>query len=183
MPSYPYVYESPTASVIDIDSAKEWLRIDRGVTADDLTISQALESAIDSVEQDIGASLRPTVYEWNTSCFPGPIPTRLISEITSVEYFDGTDYVALPVESYRLIRTGQHSHKLAYTDITDFTYERREDTIRVRFTAGYESVPPGLLQAVRARLGDFYDNRGDGVAEKKTLSDKLTDKYRLPYVG
>lgn len=183
MKSYPYVIEPSQLPPIPLDEAKDWLRIDRGVTDDDLTVSAVLASAIETVERDAGVSLRPATYEWYTHGWPCEIPARKITAISEIAYHDGTDYVVLDAASYRLVRTGENAYRLMYGDLSAFSYQYRGDGIRIRFIAGYDEPPAGLLQAVRARLSEFYDNRGDGVSEKRTLSDKLVRKYQLPYAG
>lgn len=183
MKSYPYVIAPSQLPAISLDDAKDWLRIDKGVTDDDLTISGVLASAIETVEMDAGVSLRPTGYEWYTHGWACEIPARKITAITEIAYHDGSDYVTLDAANYRLVRTGENAFRLMYGDLSAFPYQYRGDGIRIRFTAGYEEPPAGLLQAVRARLSEFYDNRGDGVSEKRTLSDKLARKYQIPYAG
>lgn len=154
-----------------------------GYEDDDDSIAKALNAAIDKVETEIDSTLCVSTYQWNTWCFPCDFGSKhLIRSIESIQYHDGTEYVDLSTSNYSLVRTGELSSKIYYSDLP--TVEASNFPIIITFTAGYElgEIPERILQAVRALTGEFYQGYlGDSVSEKRTLSDKLLMTARIPF--
>lgn len=182
--TYPFILEKYVDEPVSLGEAREWLRMDvDGYEDEDNSIESALTAAIAKVEHDLDATLCVSTYQWNTWCFPCDFGGKnMVRELISISYHDGTEYVVLPTNKYSLVRTGELRSKIYYGDnIPEISTSNFP--VQVVFTAGYElgSIPENILQAVRALTAEFFDNRGDGVSEKRTLSDKLIDSIRIPF--
>jgi len=66
----------------------------------------------------------------------------------------------------------------------DYPVDIEIDDYKITFKAGMTegAVPADLLLAIRALISQQFDSRGDVISEKKTLSDKLMENYRIGYV-
>lgn len=182
--TFPYILTKYTDEPITLEEARKWLRMDiEGYEEDDDSVAKALLAAIDKVETEIDSTLCVSTYQWNTWCFPCDFGSKnLIRSITSIQYHDGNNYLTLDTDKYSLVRTGELSSKIYYSDLP--TVESSNFPIIVTFTAGYQigEIPDRILQAVRALTGEFYNGfLGDTVSEKRTLSDKLLNTARIPF--
>lgn len=176
---YPYITAPHNATVVTLADARAWLRMDViGFVAEDEAIIMALSSAVNRVETYCNVQLGVSEFEYLPLGVPCMIPdVKHIREISSVEVRqeDGS-YLEFASDNYDLVRTGKISHRIDWNVVP-------QGKLRIRFTAGLETVPPQLLQAIRAMLSEYFDNRSDGVSEKKTLSEKLMDDFFVPYAG
>lgn len=184
MKTRPYILEADETATMPVSKnrAKAWLRME-GVSAEDLEIYEVIESAVARFQIVTGRQLTPTRYEWVTDCFPDQIPEVFpIISVDSIGRFEGEHYVDLPTGGFSYVQTGTIGHRLHYpADLPQ--YAASPTAIRVRFTAGYEQIPADILQILRALIVEWFENRGDYVAEKKTLSDKLMAYHKMPWVG
>lgn len=182
MKSYPYVLTRGSGLPVSLETVKKWLRME-GVVSEDDVITEAIEYATDMVEKRLNLLLAPCTLEWYTNLYPQVIrDTHLVTTLTSIEYFDGTSYQLLSSDLYDFVKTGEWSHVIHYADnLPELT--ERPDAVRVRFSAGYTATPASIKQAIRALLIEAFDNRGDYVAEKMTLSDKIIQNIAIPYAG
>lgn len=62
----------------------------------------------------------------------------------------------------------------------------RAEAIRIRYTAGYETVPPAIVNAILLMVGDLYENRDTtgGVAKVSSIPmstsvENLLNPYRV----
>lgn len=152
-----------------------------GYTGEDSTINAAIKAAINKVEVDCNLQLGVSEYQWNTDCRPCDFSdVYYVKSIISIRYHNGTTYVTVPDSDYELVRIGEKRSRIRWNEDVDITGDRFE----LKFTAGFAVPPDALLRAVRALMGeDFGGNRGDGVSERKTLSDKLMAPFQIGYPG
>jgi len=179
----PFISEKYTHDIVTLEQARQWLRMDiPGYEEEDSVIEMAVESAISRVEEECNLSLGISEYTWNTQYLPCEFKdTFYVKNITSIEYRSGSSFLLAPEADYELIQVSKRRSEILWNSNVNYQSNR----IRLKFTAGFEEgeVPPILLQAIRAIVSEQFDNRGDGVLEKKTLSDKLMDKVKIGYAG
>jgi uncharacterized phiE125 gp8 family phage protein len=181
--TFPYLVSRYTSEPVTLDEAREWLRLDiAGYEAEDSTIAQLVESAIDYVEKECNISLGVSEYEWYTECLPCVInDAAYVKSIVSIEEETETGYTAINESNYSLIQTGERSTRIKWK--SDFSSSA--DSYKIRFTAGFNEgeIPQRLLIAVRILISKWYDNRNDSVEEKKTAVDRILSAFRIPYAG
>jgi len=179
MKIYPYVITPHGTTVVTLQEAREWLRMDiTGFVEEDSSILKTINAAVSRVETYCNVQLGVSTFEYNPDHVPCQIPdVKHVKEIVSVEIrnADGS-YQTVPSGDYELVRTGKISHRIDWNVLP-------QGRLRIRFTAGMDPVPDQLRQAIRAMLSEYFDNRTDGVSEKKTLSEKLMDDFFVPYAG
>lgn len=178
----PFVAVKYTHDIITLTQAKEWLRMDiPGYDGEDSVILMAIASAISWVEEKCPFTLGVSDWIWNPDFLPCQFnDTFYIQSITSIEYKGESGYVAISGSDYELIHVSKRRSVIEWFNTSFIT-----DRFRIKFKAGFPEgeVPPVLLDAMRARVAERFDNRGDGVSEKKTLSEKLLDNFVLTYAG
>ena len=179
----PFIVERYTHDIVTLKQAREWLRMDiPGYEEEDSVILMAIESAVSRVEEECNLSLGISEYVWNTHCLPGEFKdTFYVKSITSIEYRGTSDYLVAPALDYELVQISKRRSVLLWAEKLSYSPDR----VRISFKAGFEQgkVPPIYLQIIRAMVSEHFDNRGDGVSEKKTLSEKLMDKVKIGYAG
>ena len=84
------------------------------------------------------------------------LPYPPVVNVESITYYNGNDVsTVLPVESY-----GVYGNRVSprYGKMWPATYWR-DDAVTVRYTAGYEVVPPQIRQAILLLVGHWYAYR------------------------
>jgi len=153
-----------------------------GYEEEDSVIEMAIESAIDRVESTCNISLGISTYEWNVDCRPCDFQDIFyVQSIDGISYYGTSDYLAIENSHYRLKRVGTLRSIIKWID---YPVDREIDDYKITFKAGMPegTVPADLLLAIRALISQQFDSRGDVISEKKTLSDKLMENYRIGYV-
>lgn len=174
--SEPYVIEYHNQEIVSLSDAKDWLRMDGIInSAEDRVISELIVSAVQLAEKTINIHLAPSTFEWITDC-PVVIDFAEVRSVEKVEKLVDGEFELVPESEYLFHRTGNLRSRLSW-------FNPIIGTFKVTFQAGYQTPPAGLLIALRALIGELFDNRADTVAEKRTLSDKILDKYRSGYAG
>ena len=178
MDSFPYISCRHTDQIVSLQTAKKWLRMDvEGMDDDDMIIQDAIVSAVRRVEDECHLSLGVSEYTWETTGLPCDFAdVKYVREIVSVTIDDQE------VDSmyYRLIRVGESHCKIEWEKSV-----RPGRKVVIVFKAGFgvEHIPANLLRAIRAMIQADFDEHGDTVAEKRTLSDKLMLAYKQGYAG
>lgn len=179
----PFVTGKYDHDIVTLDQARQWLRMDiPGYEEEDSVIEMAIESAISRVEEECNLSLGISEYIWNTQYLPCEIKdTFYVKSITSIEYKSGSDYILVPISDYELMQVSKRRSVILWNENINYNSK----IFRLRFNAGFDegSTPAIYLQIIRSMVAEQFDNRGDGVAEKKTLSEKLMNKVKIGYAG
>ncbi|MCF2443649.1 phage head-tail connector protein [Dyadobacter sp. CY345] len=180
--SLPFITEKYTHDIVTLRQAREWLRMDiPGYDGEDSVILMAIESAVSWVETYCNLSLGISDYEWNTDCLPNSFnDVFYIQSITSIDYRGESGYLGVNSNNYELIQVSKRRSEIEW-----FNTQISSNRYKIKFKAGFPDgqVPAVLLDAIRARIAERFENRGDGVSEKKTLSEKLADQFKIPYAG
>lgn len=182
--SFPFITTKYTHEIVSLREVKQWLRMDiEGYDEEDEVIEKLIKEAVSSVEQECGFTLGISDYQWNCDSRPcnfGDI--GWITEITAITYTEDIDPVAYTTDDYRLIRTGKRDSKIKWSkSITVSRSFEHTLTFKAGFAEG--DIPDDLITAIRARIGELFENRKDGVSEKRTLSDKILLRYKNAYAG
>lgn len=177
MSTYPHISTRHNDEIVCLSKAKKWLRMDvEGFDEDDDLIQDAIQAAARRVEDECNLSLGISEYTWNTSGIPCDFrDVKYVKEIVSIT----VDGEVVSADNYKLVRTGQVYSRIDWIGVSP----GRETTIVFRAGFGPGEVPPNLLKAIRVMAAEEYDRRGDGVSEKKTLSDRLMEPYKHGYAG
>ncbi|SEQ33226.1 phage conserved hypothetical protein, phiE125 gp8 family [Faunimonas pinastri] len=157
---------APPEEVVTLDEAKRHLRVESG--DDDLSIAAYLAAAAGSIDGPagwLGRAIGKQVLELRLDTFPYHCSTGIelpyppIISVDEIRYRDrsGTEQV-MDAADRRLI--GTDSPRLVH----DFWQSWPEahhgpETVRIRYTAGYEDVPAPIKQAILLMLGHWYMNR------------------------
>lgn len=181
--SFPFIVQRYDHDIVTLPQAREWLRMDiPGYDGEDNSIVMAIQSAVSRVESTCNLSLGISTYEWNVDCRPCDFEDVFyVQEIVGISYYDTDNYTPIDTTKYRLKRLGTLRSEIKWID---YPVDREIDDYKITFKAGMPegTVPGDLLLAIRSMIVQQFDTRGDIVAEKKTLSDKLMENYRIGYV-
>ena len=163
---------------ITLADAKAFLRVTW--TEDDAFIEGLISAARKTAEDATNLKIRPQ----NVSVvFSEHLPKYLlwgpVVSVTSVEWVNELGISAtLPTSNYQII-PGTIPAELYLTsdELEDFRY------LRVTYAAGFGSspAPENVVQAMYHLIGEWYDNRGDGVRRFPTVARNLLNLNRVNY--
>lgn len=186
---------APTADVVTLAQAKLHLRVDHD--DDDAVIAGLIAAAVarlDGRDGILGRALASQTWDYCLPEFPTeeqgaialPLPPTV--SVASVKYLDTTGAEQTVSSSDYVVAEGGYGGAivlpLAYA--WSIATAIRPDAVRVRFTAGYASVPKPIVQAVLLMVGDWYEQRGNALvgvsaAVMPIAVDALIAPYRLIY--
>lgn len=154
----------PTAWIITLAEAKEWLRIDD--ENEDFLIEDLIRSATEHLEIRCGRALMPATYRLHLDCFPDhqillPLPPCLsVQEITYVD--EHGDQQTLDPSLYQTDVISEPARIVpAYGESWPYTREQLNAVV-IAFVAGYPAAPTVAKQYVRLLVAHWYENR-EGV--------------------
>lgn len=162
-----YLIEAPEQDdVLTVEDAKKHLRVD--FDEDDDLIESYIATAIQNVDgRDgwLGRALVEQTWELRLPDFGGsviPIPLPPLIAIESIKYYDAADVLqTLSADFYEV--TGISGFGKARVVLKSGKAwpgtAKRSESVVVRFTAGYETVPAPILTAIKRQVGSMYENR------------------------
>ncbi|RVD15372.1 MAG: phage gp6-like head-tail connector protein [Mesorhizobium sp.] len=156
---------TPPAPVVTLEEAKAHLPVDFG--DDDLLITAmiaAVQGNIDGPDGWLGRAIGVQTLEMRLPSFCGRdgsscIPLRCppVTAPVSVKYLDGDGVdQTFDSASYRLV--GDDMIAPAY-NVSWPSARLDHESIRIRYTAGYEEVPAPIKAAILLHVGHLYANR------------------------
>lgn len=175
---------APTDEPLSQTQAKDQLKIETSVTADDTYIDDCISDAVNDIEELTERALIDQTWEWKLDCFPiGHEPFRVprppLSSVTSIAYLDSDGASQTLATSVYEVDTASDPGRIALKFEQVWPIVRSGDVIdvvTVTFVAGYgssETAMPGLvLRVMREVVTDYYANRGDArtpIAQNPTL--------------
>ncbi len=182
---------APTIPVIDMDLAKEQVRIDPSLTDQDQVLTLYIDAATAWVEDYTGRSL--TTQTWQLSLCDFPVRLWLpraapLASVTHVKYYIGGVLTTLSSSVYTAPAFSEPSY-LALVDGQVWpSVDTRDDAVQIEYVTGataVASVPVPLRQAVQLLVGHWFANREEVVtsgAVPKQLPmavESLCAPYRL----
>lgn len=148
----------------------------------------AATGAIDGPDGSLGRAIGVQTLEARFDGFPCDfggglhLPCRPVKTLVSIQYLDGSNVLAtLPVNQCELL--GPDLVTLggaAWPSV----YLRRE-AVRIRYIAGYETLPPPIRAAILLMVGDLFNNRDTTTAgavsavPMSTTVERLLAPYRV----
>ncbi|WP_420150194.1 head-tail connector protein [Spirosoma sp.] len=164
---------------IDVSVGCDWIRVDRGNTADYQTAESLILAAMAKIETHCKQPIFSREYYGFSDGFCDSVLQSLnVTAVSAVHYQTKGDvtWTLLDEADYDWRETGE---------VYFFPLAQRlpnVSRVRVTYTAGYayEAVPHDILQAVRLLIGRWFDNRADERKDVPTQVDWLIGSYVLP---
>lgn len=178
--SFPYLSVPPTAEAISEDTARKWLRLESGVTDSDTDIiKMCVDSAVDTVQKRTYIKqIMQADWEWIVDCLPVNIPVEPNVQDITIQYkalISDVAWTNVVTTDFIFFKTGEQSNEIKYLiDLPTVAI------VKVNFKLGYATaaeIPADYLRPIRAVLAKDFDDRTDGLGDRKTLSDKLLEQY------
>jgi uncharacterized phiE125 gp8 family phage protein len=170
---------APTSDPVTIEQARRWGRFG---DSDDDTIAELIRQATAHLDGPRGIlnpkrCLGRQIWELSSDAFPETLPLVPVTSIVSIKYTDedGVEQT-VPTEDYALIAGDEETEIVLVTDASWPTLGSGTGLVRVRFVAGYSSVPPQLVGDVLTFVQFWYDNR----EKRGQLPPGWTSRYRRP---
>lgn len=163
---------APTAEVVTLTEAKNYLRVD--YDEDDDLIEALIATAQTRLEQYAGVAMTPRtlkVVAYVDEFIELPYtPTNTIS---LVEYWNNESWVSMTVGDYEVL--GDTTKKVYMVANGEMEY-------RFTYTCGYTTTPKTMKTALLKCLADLYEYRESSVESSKPNAN-LTTAYELmkPY--
>lgn len=174
---------TPPAAIVALAMAKDHLRVT--TNDEDALITgyiAAAQSSIDGPLGWLGRSIVPQILEARTSSFGrlDRLPFGPVISVESVEYTDaaGIEQTVDP-DRYEISEGG-----LTLTEASSWPAARAgAEAVRVRYQAGYETVPQAVVQAVLLLVAQWYRvrsavNVGNIVSSLPNGVEALLSPYR-----
>lgn len=201
------VSTDPAAEPVSTADAKEHLRIESGVTADDGLVDALVASARAWVEQYLDKKLISQTITQTLDDWPGqvdasrwPSEGRIsdyvgspvgavellanpVSSITSVTVYDDAGGSSVWSSSKYRLAKGTRA-RLALVDGESWpSATRNSDAIEIVYVAGYgaagSDVPKPIVQAVKQLVAYLYENRGEDGGDMPPHVAMLLKPYRF----
>lgn len=159
---------APVLWPIDLDLAKEQVRIESYLTDQDGVLSLYIDAATTWVEEYTGRSLMTQTWQMSLPAFPSRLwlPRSVpLASITHVKYYDTSNVLqTLSSSVYTVPAFAEPAClTLAYAQVWPSVYDR-DDSVQVEYVTGATSadrVPAPLRQAVQLLVGHWYNQRED----------------------
>jgi uncharacterized phiE125 gp8 family phage protein len=155
---------APTAEVVTLAEAKNYLRVD--YSEDDSLITALINTAQTRLEQYAGIAMTPRtlkVVAYVDAFIELPYtPTNTISK---VEYWDNNAWVEMQVGGYYVL--GDTTKKVYLTSIFD-------NEFRFTYTCGYATTPQTMKTALLKMVSDLYEYRESSVEATKPSANLMT---------
>lgn len=174
---------------VTLAEAKARLR----VTHDDenAVITAMIASACDQIGEMAGRVLSSETWEVMMSDFPAAVrlPKSPVIALTSVTYLDAVEAVqAAVLGDFALVQSDDWSHvQPAVGKAWPTPGVDREDAARIRFSAGYTTLPAALKEAVLLMVGHLFRNREgvspDAMTEPPLSISALVSTHKLGWFG
>lgn len=184
------VTDSGTTPVTTAE-AKEHLRIETGVTADDTLVANQVKAATRLAEDYLGRALITQTRRLTLDQFPRQLielPYPPVSAVGTVEYIDGTGGTSTVASTGYLLDSDASPARLmpAYGSTWPTTRDQMA-AVKVTYTCGYgtsgTSVPEPIRQAILIQVAASYENRGEEGGDQLTEGAKrLLYPYRVRLV-
>jgi uncharacterized phiE125 gp8 family phage protein len=164
------------SQAVTLDDAKAHLRVTG--TDEDALITALVQAAQAHVEQVLGAPLTSETWEQSLDGFPCEAIRLLkqpITGITSVKYdVLGVETTLDPANYATDLPGGRVWSRQAWPSADAVA------SVRVRFVAGYSTLPAPLKAAVLLLVGDLYANR-EAKEDAALVNNPTVDRLLFPY--
>lgn len=167
---------------VSLGKAKAHLRVDG--SDEDALILALVTAARTAAEGILQRALCMTTWELTQPAFAAPIILQMppILAVASVKYIDeaGVEQT-LAADQYRTDIDSAPGQIVPALGVTWPAVADLPNAVRVRYTAGYASVPAPIVQWILLHVGHYYRNREAAGATMQELpyANGLLDPYRI----
>ena len=177
----------PATEPVSLTEAKLHLKIETADTADDSLIAIFIQAAREMAEQYTRRAFISQTWELQMDCFEEDDYSLITpcSSITSVKYYDASGVEQTVANTVYGLSTSSEPHELflKYGQLWP-TVRGQEDDVKIRFVAGYTTLPASIKAAMLLIIGHLYENREDVVVGRQVAdlpkgSEYLLNPYRL----
>lgn len=171
---------TPPAAVVSLADMRTHLRVD--FSEDDALIAACVAAAtgfIDGPDGWLGRAIGSQTLEWRDDTFPLEelvLPYPPLTSVGSVKYVDpnGDEQTfsdaGYAVAGQRLVLKSGEAWPSISTD---------PESVRVRYVAGYATVPAGITAAIKLMAADLYHNRETAGPSVMSENNMLPAARRL----
>lgn len=180
---------APVAEPVSVAEQKAHMRVEH--SDDDTLIGGLISAAREHLEDELVCAIALANWTLTLDEFPTSevrLDMAPVTAIAAVEYDDLAEGIqqTLPADEYYLDNSQRRSPAWLLPVLAwPGTYETA-NAVRITFTAGYSTVPPPLVIAIKMLASEWYDNRsaaGDRRREALPFAvDRLIQPYRI-YLG
>lgn len=188
-----YLATPAAAPVVSLAEMKAHLRVDHSDEDDLITACEAAAvSSLDGADGILGRCLKPQTWRMKLCDFEDDIriPLPPLVSVTHVKYFNGGTLMTLSASLYEVVGAGATNPACIVPVYGTFwpVPDTKAEAVEVEFQAGYTTVPPALVQAVKLLAGHFYANReavsvGVTAQEMPLAVQRLTAPFVVHYFG
>lgn len=181
----------PQVLPVTVAEAKAHLRIDHN--DDDSLIETIIQAAAGQIDGPYGAGLILSPQDWELSLdgFPSLIELPLwpVTAIKVIEYTDADGDLQILDPSVYVFDLSSNPARIARDYNKQWPIVRRVlSNVRIEFTAGFDTVPADLKQALLLLIGHWYENRdaaiiGTIAADTPFAFNAIIDRYRVGAFG
>lgn len=161
----------PITPIVELDAVKNYLKVENDLE-DDLILS-LIDAAEDAANKYMLRYIRKTTFEYFEQSSASTIELRRarFSSVDSVSILVGADWIettdfeiSSDSDIYGVVKLGTpHS------------------ACRIKFTVGYDDVPPALKTAILMIIANMYENRGDDAEFSiiPQMAKQILNGYRI----
>lgn len=185
---------APAVEPVSLAEARLHLRMDTGETSpptahpDDALITALIEAARDWAESFQNKAFVTQTLRVSMSAFPADryieLPKPPLQSLVSLSYWDGaaTQVVSfvdpsgtalLETDEYLVDIDSQPGRLYLKPGLSWPTIEARANAVQIEYLAGYglaADVPARVKAAIKLRVSEMYEHRGDQAAEERYKS-------------
>lgn len=180
----------PAEPVVSLAEAKSHLRVFHD--DEDAYIEALFSTAtglIDGADGWLGRAIGEQEWQFNLDRFPCSdeyghagriyIPLAPLKSVDSVE-FTASDGTVTNLSGFRTFGVGstQPAYIVPAVGNSWPSVVREPESVRIKFTAGYATVPPGIKHAILLMIGHWYEHRED-VSEGNLVEVPLASQSLL----
>jgi uncharacterized phiE125 gp8 family phage protein len=158
---------TPAAAVVSLPEAKKQVRAEYH-TDDDAELESFVSVATAWIESWLGRAIGTQTWDYVLDAFPDGgirLPLPPLQAVTGVYYVDDNGIEqTLETDQYEVDLFGDPGWVMPGDDGWPTTLDTI-NAVRIRFVAGYTTVPPQIKHAIRLLVAGYYENR-ESVAEK-----------------
>ena len=161
----------PTTPIVELDAVKNYLKVENDLE-DDLILS-LIDAAEDAANKYMLRYIRKTTFEYFEQSSASTIELRRarfssvdsVSILVGASWIETTDFeISSDSDIYGVVKLGTpHS------------------ACRIKFTVGYDGVPPALKTAILMIIANMYENRGDDAEFSviPQMAKQILNGYRI----
>jgi uncharacterized phiE125 gp8 family phage protein len=171
-----YVSAAPVHEVMTAEELRPYLRIDDETAEETGVINRLIAAARSQVEHDTGLLLRPQAWVVSRMYWPREpylvLPAVPVRAVESLAYTTAGGTIVLEPDALTLEGYEDRYARVALTGGAAWPGSRLVlPGLVCRFECGYAACPEDLLEAVRALVAYWYDNREAAIASTAYKAD------------